>query len=256
MTSGTWSSRAKAYATSPAHNLGPSLEKLALLAAARPGTRALDIGTGAGHVAALLSRSGATVVALDPSEGMLSAARELYGELSGLTFMCADAGASNLQSETFDLVTARHTLHHHRELTTTLREVRRLLRPGGRFVLVDETTPHPCVDSWFDELERTRDATHVRANTMSQWRSLIAEAGLLWVVGDDNTRYRIEVARWVERAGAGTAQRARIRRHLAEAPAEARELFAIEYDSATGDALVIELPMAVILATKPGGGET
>jgi SAM-dependent methyltransferase len=253
--SSVWSARGASYAASPAHSAGPSLSKLLLLAAVKQGDRALDVGTGAGHVAALLACAGATVVGLDSSAGMLDSARSRHGELPGLTFLEAEADASGLESDSFDLVTARHTLHHHRDLAATLSEVQRLLRPGGRFVLVDEVTPHPGVDDWFDALERARDATHVRARSMREWRSMIAGARLGWVVGDDSTRYRLAVAPWLERTGLDVGQRAEVQRLFAQAPRLARELLAIEYDSVTGEALSFEMPMALILAVKPEKGQ-
>ena len=88
----------------------------------------------------------AHVVGLDLSKGMLNAARELYGEHKNLAFRHAPAHDTGLPSDYFDLVTARHTLHHHPDISATLREVTRVLKPGGRLVVVDESTPNPEVD--------------------------------------------------------------------------------------------------------------
>lgn len=250
-----WSPRAAAYAASVPHSAGPSLEKVLVLAAPRPGDRALDIGTGAGHTAALLAAAGASVVGLDQSEGMLAAARNRYSHVRQLTFQQGDAAATGLDEKSFDLITARHTLHHHADIRATLAEVRRLLRPGGRLVLVDETSSSPALHDWFEELERSRDASHVRTHTVPQWRSLLEGSGLRWVVGDDLTRYRMDVAAWFDRAGLSDAQRVTVQELFAAAPAEARRFFAVEYDPETGDALTFAMPMALIVALRPAEEE-
>ncbi|HUL39389.1 MAG TPA: hypothetical protein VLU38_03770, partial [Methanomassiliicoccales archaeon] len=56
---------AKFYATSQAHTEESSLKALSDLAEASPGLSVLDVATGAGHTAATLARSGASIIALD-----------------------------------------------------------------------------------------------------------------------------------------------------------------------------------------------
>jgi SAM-dependent methyltransferase len=251
---GRWSERGAAYAVSREHVAGPSLPKLLALADPRPGDRCLDVGTGAGHTAACLARAGAEVVALDPADGMLDAARRRYGALPGLRFVEAPGDATGLQDDAFDLVTARHTLHHHADPNATLREIARVLRPGGRFVLVDEITPDPRVDAWLDAVSRARDATHVRAYTLDEWRAMLATAGLRWVVGDTDTRYRMEVDAWIGRMDLPETEQAEVRRLFREAGPLERRLFTIEYEA--GEAVRFALPMAVVLTTRPAEGET
>ncbi len=251
---GGWSERGAAYAVSREHLAGPSLPKLLALADPRPGDRCLDVGTGAGHTAACLARAGAEVVALDPAAGMLDAARRRYGALPGLRFVEAPGDATGLQDDSFDLVTARHTLHHHADPNATLREIARVLRPGGRFVLVDEITPDARVDAWLDAIERARDATHVRAYTLDEWRAMLAAAGLLWVVGDTDTRYQMEVDAWIGRMSLTETEQAVVHRLFREAGPLERRLFTIEYEA--GEAARFALPMAVVLATRPAKGET
>ena len=132
-----WNSRGANYAVSEAHKFGPSLAKLLRLARPLPADSCLDIGTGAGHTAAALARLTQHVVGLDLSNGMLRAARELYGEIPNLEFVRAPAQATELRAASFAIITARHTLHHHPDPVATLREAARLLIPGGRLVIVD-----------------------------------------------------------------------------------------------------------------------
>jgi SAM-dependent methyltransferase len=251
-TAARWSSRGSVYAVSPEHVAGPSLPRVMALARPGPGDRCLDLGTGAGHTAARLAEAGADVIGLDPARGMLDAARSRYGALPNLRFVEAPGDATGLPSGTFDIVTARHTLHHHADPVATLREVARLLKPGGRFVLVDEATPDPRVDAWLDAIERARDSTHVRAYALDEWQAMLRAAGLRWIVGDIETRYRMEVDAWVGRMALNEAGQAEVRRLFRQAGPLERRLFTIEYES--GEAVRFEFPMALILATLPEEG--
>jgi len=244
-----WARRGPAYAASAVHLGGPSLPRLLALARPVSSDRCLDIGTGAGHTAARLAPLAAEVIAVDPERAMLASARERYGHLPNLRFVQAPGDATGLQDGCVDLVTARHTLHHHADLPATLREVARVLRPGGRFVLVDEITPDPAVDAWLDAVERARDVTHVRAYTLAEWRTMLADAGLAWVVGDIETRYRMEVDDWIGRMDLGPGGEAEVRRLFREAGSAERRWFDIEV--VDGEAVRFALPMALVLAVRP-----
>ena len=180
---------------------------------------------------------------------MLKAARELYGGRENLEFRHAPAHDTGLASDYFDLVTARHTLHHHPDVLATLREAARVLKPGGRLVIVDEITPDPAVDSWFDALERARDATHVRAYSLAEWQDFVLEACLTWVVGDARTVYALEVADWVGRMALSPAEAETVSKLFRGADAHARQAFSIVYEGEV--AVRFEMPMALILALKP-----
>lgn len=245
-----WNTRGEWYASSSVHQLGPSLPKLLALARPGPNDHCLDIGTGTGHTAAALAEYAAHVVGLDLSEGMLRTAHELYGERKTLTFYHAPADNSGLEARSFDLITARHTLHHHPDVTATLAEAARLLKPGGRLVIVDETTPNAEVDAWFDALERAHDPTHMRAYSLNEWQSFIARVGLTWIVGDAHTVYTLDIDNWLEGMNLSSDELEAAYALFRQADAHARQTFNIAYDG--DEATRFDLPMALILAVKPG----
>lgn len=245
-----WNARGVAYAGSFVHRHGPSLPKLLALARPNRRDRCLDIGTGAGHTAAAMATFAGDVVGLDLAAGMVQAARESYGSVTNLKFMEADAANTGLEPQSFDIITARHTLHHHPDIRATLREVHRLLKPAGRFVLVDEVTPEPKVFCWYDTLERTRDPAHVRAYTLQAWQEMLTEAALLWTVGDIATRYPTDIHAWVARLDDSAAQHAKVQALFAAADEEARALFNIRYHN--GSATTFDMPMLIALSVKPG----
>jgi malonyl-CoA O-methyltransferase len=106
------------------------------------GLAALDLGCGTGRHALWLAAAGATVTAVDFSEGMLAAARRKPGA-GAVRFLLHDLHEPLPFSEgTFDLAVSGLVLEHLRDLTGFFREARRVLRPGGRAVV---SAMHPAM---------------------------------------------------------------------------------------------------------------
>ncbi|MEZ4606593.1 MAG: class I SAM-dependent methyltransferase [Deinococcales bacterium] len=126
-----WSARATQYAQSNLHKAGDDLKKLLALARPTWSDICLDMGTGAGHTAAALAPHVRSVLGIDPSEGMLRQAMASYGNLNNLEFAYGYAHDSNQQSESFDLITVRHTAHHFPSIAKFLAEAKGCLNPVG-----------------------------------------------------------------------------------------------------------------------------
>jgi ubiquinone/menaquinone biosynthesis C-methylase UbiE len=119
---------------------------LAEQAACRPGDRVLDVGCGTGSLVVLLKRTqpAAQVTGLDPDPGALAIARRKAGR-SGVTVQLDQGYADALPyaGGTFDRVLSSLMYHHLRgaQKEAMLREVRRVLKPGGTFHLLDFAGP-------------------------------------------------------------------------------------------------------------------
>ena len=244
-----WSQRGATYAESAPHKFGPSLPKLLELTRSFPTDVCLDVGTGTGHTAAALAPRVKKVYGLDPAEGMMAAARAAYGHLDNLEFVSGTSEETGFENDMFDLITARHTLHHHPSMPKTLAELGRVLKPGGRLIIVDEVTPDASVEAWYHALEVARDPTHGRAYLMEAWRVFIEEAGLEWVVGDAHTVYTLDVESWMTRMKPTLEAAEAVRKLFREADEGARALFNIVYQNDA--AVTFDMPMALILAVKP-----
>ncbi|MFR9731400.1 demethylmenaquinone methyltransferase [Saccharopolyspora sp. MS10] len=102
----------------------------------RPGERVLDLAAGSGVSTAELARSGAWCVAADFSLGMLS-----VGKGRGLPLVAADALRLPFADGAFDAATISFGLRNVVDTVGGLREMARVVRPGGRLVVCEFSTP-------------------------------------------------------------------------------------------------------------------
>jgi demethylmenaquinone methyltransferase / 2-methoxy-6-polyprenyl-1,4-benzoquinol methylase len=129
-------------------------ERAADLARVGPGSRALDVATGTGDLAIELASRGAEVVGSDFSEGMLEVAR---GKAPALTWEQGNALALPYPDGSFDATTVGFGARNFSDLSQGLREMARVVRPGGRVVVLEITTPQrPPLSTffslWFDRI--------------------------------------------------------------------------------------------------------
>jgi len=96
--------------------------------AAQPGERILDLGCGDGKLTERIAASGAIVTAIDASAEMVSAARA-----RGIAAELGAAESLPYSDGVFDAVFSNAVLHWVRGQDEMMRQVRRVLRPGGRF---------------------------------------------------------------------------------------------------------------------------
>ena len=129
-------------------------ERAVDLARVGPGSRALDVATGTGDLAIALAARGAEVVGSDFSEGMLDRARV---KSSAVRWEYGDALALDYPDDSFDAATVGFGARNFSDLAQGLREMTRVVRPGGRVVVLEITTPtRPPLSTffslWFDRI--------------------------------------------------------------------------------------------------------
>jgi demethylmenaquinone methyltransferase/2-methoxy-6-polyprenyl-1,4-benzoquinol methylase len=106
-----------------------------------PGERILDVAAGTGTSSASLARSGAHVVAADFSPGMIAVGRTRQAGNDRIEFVQADAMDLPFEDESFDAVTVSFGLRNVAEPRTALAEFFRVVKPGGRVVICEFSTP-------------------------------------------------------------------------------------------------------------------
>jgi demethylmenaquinone methyltransferase/2-methoxy-6-polyprenyl-1,4-benzoquinol methylase len=119
--------------------------RAAQLTRAQPGDAVLDVCTGTGALAALLRRrvgGSGQVVGIDLTEAMLEVARARVPEVR---FVAADACALPFPDQSFDATTMAFGLRNIGDRQKALDELARVLRPGGRAVILEFSQVHPLL---------------------------------------------------------------------------------------------------------------
>jgi ubiquinone/menaquinone biosynthesis C-methylase UbiE len=101
------------------------------------GLKVLEIGCGLGTDGAQFAKAGADYTGVDLTDAAVELARRHFA-ISGLQgrFRTADAENLEFENESFDLVYSHGVLHHTPDTTRAVHEIRRVLRPGGRAVVM------------------------------------------------------------------------------------------------------------------------
>ncbi|HEX9161736.1 MAG TPA: class I SAM-dependent methyltransferase [Thermoanaerobaculia bacterium] len=138
--------------------------------------RILDLGCGEGGYCRELARRGASVVGVDGSERLIEVARERTAE-ENVTYMCANAAATPLDSDSFDVVIAAMSLMDVEDYQGAIGESHRLLRAGGELLM---SITHPCfsapVSHWIRDDQRRLETFAVdRYFDRATWPSKVTE---------------------------------------------------------------------------------
>ena len=196
-------------------------ERAAELAALRPGGRALDVATGTGDLALALARRvgpDGEVVGCDFSEPMLEVARRKAaaaeraspGRAACVRFEAANALDLPYPDGAFDAATVGFGVRNYADLERGLAELVRVVRPGGRVVVLEITRPRRPPLAWFFRLWFDRlvpllgrlagdsEAYAYLPSSVRRFPDPAALAGLLWRCG-------LEDVRWILTAGGAIA---------------------------------------------------
>ncbi len=118
--------------------LGRGYARLAVeLAAVSGADRVADIGCGPGGAVRAAARRGATVTGIDPAPVMLRLAAAVTKDQPRITWSRGSAEALPLPSGWATVAWSLRTVHHWKDVTAGLAEVRRVLAPSGRFLAVE-----------------------------------------------------------------------------------------------------------------------
>lgn len=246
---------AAAYTTSQVHADPEALRQVVELAKPAPADRALDIATGAGHTALAVAARVAEVVAYDMTEPMLreTARNAAARGLANVKTQQGIAEALPFADASFDIVTVRQAPHHFADVRAAVREMARVAKPGARVVIVDSASPEDAsLGRQWNHIEKLRDPSHVRNYTPSEWRAMIADAGLR--VTFEETSFATEnggpmdFAAWVARMKTPPAAVEELTRLFRNASPELAAALRIEI--ADDGAIFFCVPLVTIAATR------
>lgn len=202
-------------------------EALALLVdevGIRPGTTVCDLAAGTGKLTRRLVEAGASVVAVEPVEGMR---RLLLEVLPGIDAVDGTAEGIPLPDESVDVVTVAQAFHWF-DAPAALAEIARVLRPGGGMALLwnerDESS------AWVAEMSRLikwHDRTVSRYQHVS-WPDIVAESGRFDALQERTIAWDQSMTRDV------LAERVRSISYIAVMPPPERERLAAEVTTLVG----------------------
>lgn len=237
-------SQANAYLSSTVHATGRDLERLSVRLADFPQAKLLDMGCGAGHASFVAALQVKEVVAYDLSEQMLAVVRDA-AKTRGFGNITTEQGYAEdmpFAEATFDVVISRYSAHHWHDVGKALREVKRVLKPGGVAIFMDVMSPgHLVLDIWLQTVEALRDTSHVHNYSSGEWLSLFNEAGMV----SQNLlcdRLHLEFSSWIARMRTPAVLAEAIRIYQQSASDEVQHYFELQPDgSFTSDIIMLEM---------------
>lgn len=158
------------------------LQQLVELTKANKNDAVLDLACGPGIVSCALAKIANQVTGIDLTPAMIDQAKILQKE-KGLTNIVWKIGDVTerlpFPDSAFSLVVTRYSFHHLLDPLSVLREMKRVCDPSrnGRVAVADITIDAEKVDD-FNQMERIRDPSHVRALTFTELQNMMQEVGL------------------------------------------------------------------------------
>ncbi|MBO8128593.1 MAG: methyltransferase domain-containing protein [Peptococcaceae bacterium] len=154
--------------------LGSMVEKLEYdlfykIAKPKAGEKALDAGCGTGRLALDLAGKGVSVTGIDTSEAMLAIARSKVQDQNKVQFLRGNMEAIPAASETFTLVIAFTSLEFTGQPEAAVRELWRMVRPGGRLIVAALNAWSPW--AWWRS-RKTGHSVFAKAHFFSPWELL------------------------------------------------------------------------------------
>lgn len=112
-------------------------EKAYSMADVKEGQLAADIGAGTGFVTEGLLQRGLKVIAVDQSPEMLEQMRQKFNGFEGVDYRQGEAENLPIENDSVDYAMANMYLHHVEDPLTAIKEMIRILKPGGKLVITD-----------------------------------------------------------------------------------------------------------------------
>jgi len=222
---------AEGYVRSKGFAGGADLEAAARLLEPTQDDNLLDVACGGGHTALFFAPLVRSVVASDLTMQMLKKAQEFISEEGGIenvTFREADAEDLPFPAGSFTLLTCRIAPHHFPDVPRALKEFHRVLRRGGRMVIVDTLLPEdPDIADFYQTMEKMRDPTHVQAYRKEDWVRMLEEADFIVHTTEVYPKTH-DFQEWARRAGLNREGIHELNRFFIEAPDRVHDYFKIE----------------------------
>lgn len=178
-------------------------EHLLKVVAPRGSERAIDVACGPGTLARVFSPHVLSIIGFDLTPAMLARARKEAASLGLKNFIAIRGNALSMPfpDRSFDLAVTSYSIHHIPDGAAAIREIARILKPGGKFGLLDMVvSENPAAGKACNDIEIARDASHTRALPVSEFEQLLAACGLRIIQRDLEQHPRL-FDTWMRTAG-------------------------------------------------------
>lgn len=178
-------------------------ERLLKLIAPSGNERALDVACGPGTLARTFAKHVGWMGGLDLTPAMLDRARKdaIANHLDNFRPLCGNALGMPFPDATFDIVVTSYSIHHLPDSVAAIREIARIVKPGGKFGLLDMIVPEDASRAAAcNHIEWVRDPSHTRALPLSEFERLLASCGFR-ILARRTEDYPRSLDLWVRVAG-------------------------------------------------------
>lgn len=168
----------------------------------------LEVAAGTCACGRAIAPYASTVTCLDLTAAMLEVGRrEAESEgLHNMVFVLGNAEELPFLDGSFDIVVTRLALHHFPDVSRPMDEMVRVLRPGGRLVIIDMEATEEELRERRDEIETLRDPSHVRVLSTKEIRELL-EARSVEVCTSEVTPIPVSLDSWMDLTKVGPETR-------------------------------------------------
>lgn len=208
--------RASAYRYSSTHGNPEDLQRMIGLLNPSSNAAALDVATGGGHTAIALAGHTKKVVAIDITLEMLAEAEDASSQkgINNIEFKAEDVHNLNIPDNQFDIVASRFAAHHFSDIKRALREMCRVLKPGGKLYILDcSVVDGDEPEKEINRIEFLRDSSHRCSYSPRLWNRLLEDLPLKT---EHTVLYKDKygLPQWFDRMGTDQSKRQEIFRIL------------------------------------------
>lgn len=147
-----------------------------------PRMKVLDLGCGSGYLTFPMAKENpeANILGLDIVAKTLetNAAQAEKDSLCNLEFRSYDGIIFPFEDESFDLIVTRYALHHFPDIEQSMKEIARVLTPGGK-LFISDPRPNECdITRFVDDYMQLKKDGHIKFYTKDEWIEICGKCGL------------------------------------------------------------------------------
>jgi len=148
-------------------------------------------------------------------------------------YIIVDAEKFPFLDDQFDIVTCRIATHHFPHPEAFVHEAYLVLKPGGKFLFIDNIAPeNDRFDTFVNHLEKIRDYTHDRSYKISEWKNHFNKRGFTWI-RETSRKKTLPFKEWSERTLHDAKDISDVEQTLLDAPNDIQQYFQLKKDTST-----------------------